>query len=199
MNNLRRKRQKSPKWYRYSGFALVEVLLAAVVLSVGVLAFMKLQNISLQTGFNSYARTQGLATIESFIASLRTNTHFSNLPTRQTNDFILGGTVEANPPPQYHSICQTNTNATACASVSFDYQRYLISQQMQTALPDKNSLLCYQQDGHGKGFIRVDFLWLDSSTKAKNQTLSGNDCPRTFQSSNKEAHKNHQITIYAQL
>ncbi len=199
MNNLSPQKGKHSKTYRHSGFALIEVLLASLVLTVGVLAFMKLQNISLQTGFNSYARTQGLTVIQSFIANLRANTGFADLPNTQTDNFILGGTITATNTPQTHPACQSNTTAKQCADALLNYQRYLISQQMQTALPTKNSLLCYQQDNKIKGFIRVDFFWLDDSTKIKMATLSASDCPSSFHAGSEDEHKNHQITIYAQL
>lgn len=184
---------------RHSGFALIEVLLAGLVLTIGALAFLKLQTLSLHTSFNDYAKVHGSTFIHNFVEQLRTNRHFINLNLSEKNHYIIGGSVAVVAPPQQQSSCQSESKIDVCASKLLDYQRYLTSQQMQSALPAKNSLLCYREDNNRAGFMRLDFIWLDNSETDKTATLSSSDCPKAFDTSIKESQRNHQVTIYAQL
>lgn len=60
---------------KQSGFALIDVMIAAVVLAVGVIAFLKLQNISLQRSAQTNYRLQASGAAETLIELMRGNRH----------------------------------------------------------------------------------------------------------------------------
>lgn len=57
---------------KYSGFTLVEVLIALVLLGVAFLGFAKLQLLNTQNYSNAYAQTQAVILIEEMISKLNT-------------------------------------------------------------------------------------------------------------------------------
>ena len=63
----------SPMHPNQSGFNLVEVLIALVVLAVGLLGLAALQNMGLRLGHESYERTQATLLIDEIIDRMRAN------------------------------------------------------------------------------------------------------------------------------
>lgn len=169
---------------KQSGFALVEVMMAALVLTVGGVAFMKLQRIGLQNSTNDYARNQGTAIAGNFIEQLRGNVDYMDFTAGNNGSIIAGIT------PTTSSGCNASAACTA-----FDYQRYLISLQMQNTLSTGQSILCYRQHPTTDGYLRVTFIWNDkiSTTGA---ALTATSCPNSF---NAVLNNTNSVDIYARL
>ncbi|MGY0398996.1 MAG: type IV pilus modification protein PilV [Ostreibacterium sp.] len=175
---------------KQSGFALIEVMLAALVLTVGSVAFMTLQRIGLQHSFNDYARTQGIALSRDFVELLRSNNSFVRLPANLTSGSIVGGRIASNAP-----VCVASGNT--CTESMLNYQRYLISRQMESTMVAGQSLLCYRNNG--SGYMRITYLWVDNTSGNRNITLSQNSCPGDFTTSVGTTERDNSVTIYAQL
>ncbi len=172
------------------GFALIEVMLAALIMTVGGVAFMKLQQMGLQYNFNNYARTQGTLFAEDFIEQLRGN--IGLLKAAQVSGTLISGSIsKTEPAPTAAVNCSSTTQTQSCAASLLALQKYLISQQMATIASD--SILCYQENAAGSGYLRVTYLWRDNSSEGQTASL---DCPTTF---NENKAPNNSVTIYAQL
>lgn len=200
------------------GFALVEVLIAALVLAVGSAAFLKLQSISLKNSNNNYARTQATMIASSFVEQLRSNRGFFDLPAAVRTGSIIGGTVALTAAPQNNGDCQSGANTDACAQATLNYQRYLTSLQMGGAFPQNLSLLCYREDtgtaavpavpatgtagiaavAAVRGYLRVTYLWRDNLSNTRT-AFTAADCPANFSNPLAATVRNNSVTIYVQL
>lgn len=200
------------------GFALVEVLIAALVLAVGSAAFLKLQSISLKNSNNNYARTQATMIASSFVEQLRSNRGFFDLPAAARTNSIIGGTVALTAAPQNNNDCQSGANTVACVQATLNYQRYLTSLQMGGAFPQNLSLLCYREDTGSaavpavpatgtpgipavaavRGYLRVTYLWRNNLSSTKT-AFTAADCPTNFSGSLAATDLNNSVTIYVQL
>ncbi len=166
------------------GFALLEVLIAALIMIVGSVAFMRLQQMGLQYSYNNYARTEGLALAENFIEQLRGNVDIirDNKGLAGVISGAKGGTKE--------------TNLTKNVAV-FRQQIAMVQKQMERK-PEKelipNSKLCYVTNVDG--FVRVTYLWKDNSKESRDFEV---ECPAAAEIFNKKINQTNSVTIYAQL
>lgn len=180
------------------GFALIDVMMAALVLTVGCLAFLKLQQMSLQYAFNDYARSQGVAITQGFIEKLRGNRAFLTIGIH-SGSITAGDNNLSSQLPQTTADCTASPPDSDCAKAILAYQRYLTSRQMKQLIKGK-SILCYQM-GSNVGLLRLTFMWLDNSSSkdAKIAGIQSTDCPTTFDAAVDSQFLANSVTIYAQL
>ncbi len=183
------------------GMAFIEVMLAALVLVVGCVGFLKLQRIGLQSSFNDYARAQGVAISQGFIDGLRGNIRFLGVDKAdRTGSIVSSAAMAATALPQTKANCKANVPETACAKAVLDYHKYVANTYMQRAVPgDGRSVLCYAEspDADLLGYMRVTFLWLDNTSSAK-AALTADNCP-AFNDRPAGDLLTHSVSIYAQL
>ncbi|PIE44780.1 MAG: hypothetical protein CSA44_03140 [Gammaproteobacteria bacterium] len=179
---------------RQRGFALLEVMIAALVLTVGGVAYMRLQQMGLQSGFNNAARTRGVTLINGFVEQLRSNVTLirDGSATDKTGSFLAGAVTA----PTETVDCDSST--LACAKIMFNLHRYLASQQMSQITPANNSRLCYTESGTNAGLMRITFQWRDNSVAG--QAVDFTDtvnwaCPAF----NANINQNNSVTMYVQL
>lgn len=173
------------------GFALIEVMLAALVMTIGGVAFMKLQQMGLQYSFNNYARTQGVVFAEDFIEQLRSNVGL--LKSASVSGTVIRGEIsKTETVPSTQVNCSSESNTASCSASLLALQKYLISQQMSAIASD--SKLCYLERAAGTGHLRITYLWQDNSKKGKSASTT---CPATFADNSLDL--NNSVTIYAQL
>ncbi len=179
------------KQNKQRGFALLEVMIAALVLTVGGVAYMRLQQMGLQSGFNNAARTQGVAVINGFTEQLRSNITLIRDGTvaDKTGSFLAGSVAV----PTATVDCDSST--LACAKTMFDLHRYLTSQQMTQITSANNSRLCYTESGTNAGLMRLTFQWRDNSVLGQAVNFTSNPCPAF----NANIDQNNSVTIYVQL
>ncbi|PID65061.1 MAG: hypothetical protein CR962_00260 [Gammaproteobacteria bacterium] len=172
------------------GFALLEVMVAALVLTIGGVAYMRLQQIGLQSGFNNAARTEGAALINAFTEQLRSNVTLIREGTAadKTGSFLADDVTA----PTDTVDCDSST--LTCAKIMFNLHRYLTSQQMSQITPKKNSRLCYIESGTDRGLMRLTFQWRDNSKAGQTINLTG-ACPAF----NAYIDQNNSVTMYVQL
>ncbi len=202
------------------GFALIEVLLAALVMVVGGVAYMKLQQTGLRYSYNNYMRVQGSAVATNFIEQLRGNVDIAANITADPNCTHGGipctkGTLVGLPQDTYNASVPANIKG------AFEpiFKRQLEDVREQMKVVARNSVLCYLIDTDG--FVRVTYRWADNNMEyqdkyQKEQTdkeskvknfigrLRSNAlglCPADFKApvpdSNKEV--SNMVSIYAQL
>ncbi len=182
------------KQRKQRGFALLEVMIAALVLTVGGVAYMKLQQMSLQSGFNNAARTRGVALINGFTEQLRSNVNYIRTATAPIAGSITTAPGTAPPPPSTVANCDSETDDVGCATTIFDLHQFLISQQMLQITPAGNSRLCYTESNTNSGLIRMTFQWRDNSPAGQTINLTG-ACPAF----NATINQNNSVTMYVQL
>ncbi len=196
---------------KQQGFALLEVLIAALIMTIGGVAYMRLQQIGLQHHYNNYARTQGVTIAHDFIDTLRNNIdHFDNTIIEGK---IVANNAELNPNEPFdfnkNKSCLTTmsqasngvpTASTTCdPKKTFELQNTFIQQQLQASVP--NSILCYRISQ--TGFVRVTYLWKDNSKASQQidltQLQNGRYCPEKFNTVVDAKLKHNVVSIYAQL
>ncbi len=173
------------------GFALIEVMIAALVMVIGGLGFLKLQQMGLQYGFNNYARAQGTVLADGLVEQLRSN--IGLLRSSQASGTAIQGSITkalaataVNAPD-----CSSLENMDSCAKSVRAFHEHILSQQMQSIAG--NSTLCYVERAAGTGNMRITYLWQDNSKEGKDANIA---CPADF---NAHINPNNSVTIYAQL
>ncbi len=178
---------------KQKGFALLEVLIAALIMTVGGIAYMRLQQVGLKAGYNNYVRTQGIAIADNFVDTLRNNINYFetagnsiSLQCQSSSTEICGVLTVSRKPGVFtpyidfnaKKICKNVTVKTVASDgketattqfvcdpwLAFRFQRAFIDRQMQNSV--SNSVMCYRirQDG----LARVTFIWRDNSKASKN-------------------------------
>jgi type IV pilus assembly protein PilV len=66
--------QTSTARYTQSGFSLIEIMIAAVILSIGILGVVSLQVISMKGTHQSYMKHQAMSIVQSLTERMRSNT-----------------------------------------------------------------------------------------------------------------------------
>ncbi len=195
---------------KQTGFALLEVLIAALIMTVGGVAYMRLQQMGLQYGHNNYARTQGIVIVEDFVDTLRNNVeHFQSA---NTDGYIVSsraGAKKISAIDLSKKTCKVSVSADSVGKTSkviscdtntiFELQKSFIQQQLQASV--SNSVLCYRVNTDG--FVRVTYLWKDNSAASKAINLStlnsGGYCPADFNTAIDAKLEENMVSIYAQL
>ncbi len=165
------------------------------ILTVGGVAYMRLQQMGLKSSYNNYARTQGIVIAQDFIDTLRNNVeHFQ---TAGDSGYIVSNHARSKDISSINlskKICtvssSTDSNSNTSQSIScntetiFDVQKAFVQQQLQSSV--SNSVLCYRVKTDG--FVRVTFLWKDNS--AASRAINLNSLSNL---------KQNMVDIYAQL
>ncbi|NOX26783.1 MAG: type IV pilus modification protein PilV [Gammaproteobacteria bacterium] len=105
-----------------SGFTLLEVLIALLVLSVGLLGLASLQTRGLATGHNAYLRSQAVLLARDMAERIRTNANYV-LATEETDQTIY--TVDYNQTPT-DTDCSSNSCSPAQLA-QYDIDQWLTS------------------------------------------------------------------------
>ncbi len=157
------------------GFALIEVMIAALVMVVGSLGFLRLQQISLQSSFNNYARSEGTVLANGFMEQLRSNV----LLLRSSSSAFQGEITKDN-----EAADENNCHGNKICKLNLSALRKQINR--------KGAVLCYREQAAGTGYMRITYMWQDNSEDGRN---AGLNCPTFEQHTN----ANNSVTIYAQL
>ncbi len=172
------------------GFALIEVMIAALVMVVGSVAFLRLQQTALQTTFNNYARSQGTVIVNAFAEQMRSN--IGLLRVAQASGNPLEGRIEAGAMEEATTAeCSSEQSPEVCSQNILALHSSILSQQMANV--SGNSALCYLERAAGTGHVRVTYMWQDNSALGQNAAVV---CPDAF---NAQINANNSVTIYVQI
>jgi type IV pilus assembly protein PilV len=154
--------------HRSSGFTLIEILIAVVVLSLGLLATAALQIQSTRGSLEATQLTQATMIINDVIDRMRTNPE--RIDVYATGD-LGGGTVEA---PV--ASCTTTTPVEQCFSLRVQQDRWELEQLLEklSILPDAR--LCIEHDASAPGNVSVVVAWRGSSETARTDMDSFDAC-----------------------
>lgn len=177
---------------KQEGFALIEVMIAAVVFSIAAIGFMKLQSRALSESYENYASQQAQTIITDFIEKIRADRSF-----RANQTFIAGGILAM------ANNSSTPCTGDICQSGVFSYQAREIATAMGTAFPMNLSALCYIADvGTDQNNIRVDFIWRGKNNANPNNNLISDltICPPNYNGGNPNlTDADRAVTVYARI
>lgn len=182
---------KRPRNTAQSGFALIDVMIATVVLAVGVVAFLKLQNIGLQRSAQSNYRLQATASAEAMIELMRGNRHLLTWASERLAFVSENHEIEA-------EASTTERNCTGagdgmdnpdnwCASDGESIQNDLLT--YATAILSENfnyvagkAVMCALTQGTDDDelvAVRIVVIWKNATPNAqtKYQVATAGDCP----------------------
>lgn len=103
-----------PTRSRQSGFSLLELLVALVVFSIGLLAVAGLQTVSKQANFESLQRTTAAQIATGLLEDMRMNGDGINV--YRTVGVIGGGSIAGEPVPN----CRTGAECNAAQKAAYD-------------------------------------------------------------------------------
>lgn len=158
---------RAPRRLRASaGFSMIEVMVAIVVLSLGLLGMSALMATSLRNGQSSNLRTQATNQAYDIVDMMRTN--LPNLP-RYRDDlasFTDPGTCAAAAAPRDYTLCNTKTHRC-------DIDRW--EERLCRVLPNGRGRIAVAAGGasNNRILVSVDICWSDDRTQA---TAPTNDC-----------------------
>lgn len=131
---------KHPIAGRSAGFSLIEVLIALVILSVGLLGIAAMVSLSMKSKGSSYLRTQALAQASTIIDRMR-----ANRTSALAGDYNCGdiqGTVTCANSTMTQQTCNGDTPTTTCTTAQ------IADMDMWEWTQDLNNLLGNGIPGH---------------------------------------------------
>ncbi len=150
-SNAPTNRSARPRAYRHPvrGFSLLEVLIAIVVLSFGVLGVVGLQATALQANKEARYQSAAVRLARELADLIRGNNQVAALTTQSANPYLIGtigpgGTTGYAPPNCYAATC-TNTLQMA----QFQMNEWV--KRVQTELPGAQVAVCFDQSPYASG------------------------------------------------
>ena len=144
---------QSPK-SRHRGFTLLEILIAVVVLSIGLLGVASLQALGQQSNHSAYLRSQATALAYDMLDRMRAN----NAGVKAGNYDAIDTTAQTYSDPGCAS-------SSCSPSLMAQYDEYDWQQELKTQLPSGNGTVA----GGGSGTLfTVTVMWDDDRNAPKN-------------------------------
>jgi type IV pilus assembly protein PilV len=121
------------------GFSLVEVLVALIVMSVGLLGIAKMQAVALSS--TSVASQRSLAALEAagLAAAMHANRGFWGTPAAAQKFEVKGGTVA--PMPGTFADCLVVATCAPAVMATYDLQHWATSLQTEALLPNYDATI----------------------------------------------------------
>ncbi|PIE45123.1 MAG: hypothetical protein CSA45_04295 [Gammaproteobacteria bacterium] len=175
---------------RQQGFAFFDVLVAALVLAVGTLAFLKLENIQVQRSTVTAQRLQALGVAAGFIEMLRANPYWADvvipsdnltvaISPKTANDTLSclqGRRINAADPSTW---CAVN-NTVLMNDLNQSFQQFFLS---AFAGVKEKAILCAAKKTETIGAptpVRVVLVWKNAGVGVGFQTATKKDCPTNY-------------------
>lgn len=116
------RKQRSPGRSRQKGLSLIEVLIAALILAIGLLGVAALQAMTLRNSQSSFDRTQAVVLSYSMLDAMRANASAAranqyNMAETCTTP-AAGSTLVSRNQSQWIASLKANMGANACGSVA---------------------------------------------------------------------------------
>ncbi|MFL6603316.1 MAG: type IV pilus modification protein PilV [Steroidobacteraceae bacterium] len=126
-------KSRHPLYHRSSGFSLVEVLVALIVMSVGLLGIAKMQAVALSNTSVSSQRSLAALEAASLAASMHANRGYWGAAGVAGKITVQGGTVT--PLPAAAKVC-TAVMCVPAEMATYDLQQWATSLQTEALLPN---------------------------------------------------------------
>ena len=138
---------------RTAGFALIEVLVAFLVLGIGMLGIAKVLLASHKSSTSNYFQIQAAQLAENMIADIRQNNS-------GTYNYNLASGATLAPPSS--SCISSSCNSDSLAA----YDLWQWATALQAALPNVSATVSTTaQDADGNNIVSVTITWSDSSAQ----------------------------------
>lgn len=126
---------------REAGFSLIEVLVAIVILSIGVLGAVGLQAAALKSNHEVRQQVLAVAMAKELAEKLRGNHAVAILPTAASNPYLTDTTLSAAPTAPASNCFNTTACANDAAAVA-QWDMYDWQQRLFGALPSARIRIC---------------------------------------------------------
>ncbi len=153
-----------PMANRYAGFSLIEVLVALLVLSIGLLGLAALQATGMKYNSDAYYRTQASILAYDIIDRMRANPKGAG-----DGDYVVNETSLATKLSSFASgtKCDTNVCSTTSAIALFDLGRWYEAQRAVLPAPGMPSTISKSGNSHTitirwreRGDIEMSQAWV---------------------------------------
>ena len=146
-----------------SGFSLIEVLVAMLVLTIGLLGMANLQSRSIAGGYDAYLRTQASALAHSIIDRMRANRRQAlgtpNYKTSFEADPLLP-TADCGRGCSPQDMARQDVLEWKCNLGAYLHKQYCAGLVSQATLPNGDGQI---EDYSASGQTRVSVRWTDSA------------------------------------
>lgn len=197
----------SIKHRKQSGFALIDVMVASVVLAVGVIAFVKLQNLSVQRSGQTNYRLQAAGSAETLIELMRGNRHLVNWATATAPDGAGGAFIVQKKADVTQALGQLKCDIKADADASTTANKEKVLDKSKWCAADSNKLrdelFTYTRSALSENFkfiegkavmcvqaistniddlmpVRVVVIWKNATSSVDYTAASAADCPTDY-------------------
>lgn len=167
MNTKEQPRHLNRRFRSASGFSLLEVLIALLVLSIGLLGLAALQTVGLKFNHQSYGRTQATLQAYDIIDRIRANKTNNASIDSAYDDVALGATPGS-----------VDCSSTACnTSQMAEYDIRTWNNTNKTALPQGKGVICrgtlnatFSSCTVGGSIYRIGLTWKEGDQNMQLQT-----------------------------
>lgn len=183
-----------------SGFSLIEVMIAALVISIGMLGIAGLQLVSMKGSHQSYMRHQAMFVVQDLVERMRANPN----AVRVASPVYLFDTTDstapncAAPPPN----CGTSTSNCTVTDIA-NYDKYSVACKMKNTLSDGRIQVRCQPvdpiDGSGgcvEGLIGVQVSWSERQMGKESLKTINATADSLFPA---DTNRTDNITIYSRI
>jgi type IV pilus assembly protein PilV len=172
MQIMTRNNGRRPSRPKQGGFSLIEVLIAVLVFSVGLLGLAGLQAISLKNVHSAYLRTQATFLAYDMIDRMRANKNAADSYKDPDDTFYTGTYISPSGDcPVENSACDCfNVECSQVQLAHFDKEQWL--DDISLLLPNSASNIAVENVG-GDNIYSIHVRWRDRTPKKKedqNQT-----------------------------
>lgn len=195
------------KHHKQLGFALIDVMVASLVLAVGVIAFVKLQNLSVQRSGQTNYRLQAAGSAETLVELMRGNRNLVAWATDSTGGGAGGAFIvqtKDNVKKALNKLkCDIKDNADA--TVTTNKEKVLDNSKWCATNSDKirDELFAYANSALSENFrfidgkavmcvqaistsiddlmpVRIVVIWKNATSSVDYTAASANDCPTSY-------------------
>ncbi len=160
---------------KQAGFTLIEVLISAVLLAVGLLGVAALQTTATKLTYEANLRAKAVLLAYDMVDRMRANMDYSNITSSgvQFYPFYNGIDTTQNYTNQNCSQDDGTPSATGCTQQQMaQYDAWRWAQDIQAALPDGVGTVKQQINLAGNPFYTIKITWDDLGTATDVDTVT---------------------------
>jgi type IV pilus assembly protein PilV len=170
---MRSRHMASGRPPRYvAGFSLIEVMVALIIISIGLLGIAKLQAVVLSSTGTAGKRSLGAVAAASIASAMHADRAYWSLASSATATVVSGTTIASSPDPNLVSgvDCWANAPCTTVQMAAYDLTQWAIS--TQTILPSyQASIWCPVPAASLPNTCTVTLTWTENTVAANQQGI----------------------------
>ena len=170
---MRSKRFASGPPLRFGGgFSLVEVMVALIIISIGLLGLAKLQAVALSSTGTAGKRSLAALEAASLASAMHADRVYWSLASSAIPNVVSGTTIASSPDPNLVSgvDCWNNRPCTTVQMAAYDLTQWALS--AQTIFPSyQASILCPLPAANLPNTCKITLTWTENTVAANAQGI----------------------------